>query len=283
MASLFTKAKSTLVQIKNMSPKSTIITLCFSLFVLTAGNAQSSLDKEGGSSPSKEEGKRKMNIVKLNLLPAAFIKNFSFQYERVVTKHFSVALGARFMPATGIPFKDKIITLADVTDPDASNAINKFKMSNFAITPELRLYLSKKGYGRGFYIAPYYRYASFKSDELPIGYTDDSNQQQTITLKGDIKTNSAGLMFGAQWFLGKVITLDWWIIGAHYGTSKGTFVGTTTMTLSAQEQADIQQAIDDFDIPVIKIASSVNANGATVNMSGPWAGIRGGLTLGFRF
>ncbi len=266
-----------------MNPKSAITTFSFCMLLFAFSNAQSSLDKEGNSSPKKETDNRKMNIIKVNLFPAAVIKNYSFQYERVITKHFSIALGARFMPNSGIPFKNRIISIADVSDPDASDAINKFKMSNFAITPELRLYLSKKGYGRGFYIAPYYRYASFRSDELPIGYTDDSNQEQTITLKGDIKTNSTGLMFGAQWFLGKVITLDWWIIGAHYGTSKGTFVGTTTMTLSAQEQADIQQAIDDFDIPVIKIVSSVNANGATVNMSGPWAGIRGGLTLGFRF
>ena len=266
-----------------MNPKSAITSFSFCMLLSAFSYAQSSLDKEGKSSSKGDTEKRKMNIVKVNILPALFIKNFSFQYERVVSKHFSIALGARFMPNTGIPFKDRIIAIADVTDPDASNAINNFKMSNFAITPELRLYLSKKGYGRGFYIAPYYRYASFKSDELPIGYTDDSNQEQTITLKGDIKTNSAGLMFGAQWFLGKTITLDWWIIGGHYGANKGTFVGTTTMTLSAQEQADIKQAIDDFELPVGTITSTVTANGATVNLSGPWAGIRGGLTLGFRF
>lgn len=266
-----------------MNSKSILSTLCVFFFALTVSNAQSSLDKKGNSSSGKGDEKRKMNIVKMNLLPAALIKNFSFQYERVVSKHFSVAVGGRFMPSTGIPFKDKIITLADVTDPDASNAINKFKMSNFALTPELRLYLSKKGYGRGFYIAPYYRYASFKSDELPIGYTDDSNQQQTVTLKGDIKTNSAGLMFGAQWFLGKTVTLDWWIIGAHYGANKGTFVGTTTKALSTQEQADLKQTLNDFSLPVGTITSTVTANGATVNLSGPWAGIRGGLTLGIRF
>ncbi len=266
-----------------MNPKFAFITFSICMLSFAFSNAQSSLDKEGKTSPKEETKSRKMNIVKMNLLPAALIKNFSFQYERVITKHFSIALGARFMPNTGIPFKDRIIAIADVADPDAANAINNFKMSNFAITPELRLYLSKKGYGRGFYIAPYYRYASFKSDELPIGYTDDNNQQQTITLKGDIKTNSGGLMIGAQWFLGKVVTLDWWIGGAHYGSNKGVFTGISSKALTVDEQAEIKQTIDDFSLPVGTIKSTVNANGATVNLSGPWVGIRGGLTLGIRF
>jgi hypothetical protein len=270
-----------------MHTKKTAIALLICMASLPALMAQSTLDEQSGNSKndpaSSGTDQHKMNIVKLNLLPALFIKNFSVQYERVISKHFSVALGLRFMPNSGIPFKDNIISIADITDPDASKAINNFKMSNFALTPEMRFYLGRKGYGRGFYIAPYYRYASFQSDDLPIGYTDDSNQQQTITLRGDIKTHSGGLMFGAQWFLGNAVTLDWWIIGAHYGANKGNFSGTTSSPLSAQEQANLQATLNDFSLPVGTITSVVTANGATVNLSGPWAGVRGGLTLGIRF
>ncbi|MBK8089451.1 MAG: DUF3575 domain-containing protein [Chitinophagaceae bacterium] len=266
-----------------MNPKSAITSFSFCMLLSAFSYAQSSLDKEGKSSSKGDTEKRKMNIVKVNILPALFIKNFSFQYERIVSKHFSIALGSGFMPNSGIPYKDRLISIADITDPDAINSINNFKMSSFSITPEVRFYLGKKGYGRGFYIAPYYRFSSFKSDELPVDYTNSNDQSSTMLLKGDIKTNNGGLLFGSQWFLGKAITLDWWILGVHYGTNKGLFTGTSSTPLTLEEQDNIKQTLDDISLPVGTITSTVNANGATVNLSGPWAGIRGGLTLGFRF
>lgn len=270
-----------------MQPKKNVLAFFVSAVFMLSAMGQTTLDQQAGTSKnqpkqSTEKGEQKMNMIKFNLMGIA-LKNYSFQYERVMNKHISLALGVRFMPNGSLPMKDKIIELADITDPDAVSTFNKLKVSNTAITPEIRFYLSKKGYGRGFYIAPYYRYASFKSDELPFDYTNASNQTNTINMKGDIKTHSGGLMFGAQWFLGKSVTLDWWIVGAHYGSNKGTFVGTTTTKLSTEEKADLQATLDDLSIPVGTLKSVVSDYGATINLSGPWAGVRAGLTLGIRF
>ena len=230
---------------------------------------------------SKPEG-TKMNNVKVNLMPLA-IKNFSLQYERVLTKRLSVAMGFRLMPNTGLPLQNTFLNLLASEEPDAVSTIANLKVSNMAITPELRLYLGKKGYGRGFYFAPYYRYASFKSSELPFNYQNNMGETNTIKLNGKITTHTGGIMMGAQWFLGDYVSLDWWIGGLHFGANKGVFNGTASVPLTAEEQADLKATIDGFELPVGTITSTVNAQGATINLSGPWAGVRAGLSIGFRF
>jgi hypothetical protein len=251
-------------------------------------NAQSSLDQQSGGSkqqPSealKQKAEIKKNIVKINLM-ALGLKNYSFQYERVLSKRVSVALGVRTMPTGGLPFKNNIIETVGSGDPQVTQAINDFKAGNFAVTPELRFYLSKKGYGRGFYIAPYYRFARFNSEELPIEFDADAGGTKTIRLKGDVTTHSGGLMFGAQWQLGKVVTLDWWILGGHYGTSSGTLSGTPSPALTANEQNEIRNIINDFELPLTNITAEVSANNVRAIVDGPWAGVRAGLTIGIRF
>ena len=265
--------------------------LMAALFCCTASllNAQSTLDEQSGGSkqapkeaPKKEKAAIKKNIVKVNLM-ALGLKNYSFQYERILTKKISVAVGVRTMPTGSLPFQDIFVDQFADGDPDLESNIRSLKVGNFAITPEVRFYLSKKGYGRGFYIAPYYRYAKFKSEEFPVDYESGPSTTNTIKLKGDVATHSGGLMFGAQWHLGKVVTLDWWIIGAHYGSSNGTLNGIPSTPLTDQEQQNIRDEIAAFDLPLTKITTEVNANSVTAIIDGPWAGVRGGLTIGIRF
>jgi hypothetical protein len=258
---------------------------------ISSATAQSTLDEQSGGSPAATKkpaatngDNHKMNIVKVNLMALA-LKNYSFQYERVLTKKISIALGVRTMPSSTLPFKDVFVDQFGISDPDndLESTIRDVKIGNFAITPEVRFYLNKKGYGRGFYIAPYYRYAKFNSDELPITYTGDGGTDKTIKLKGDIATHSGGLMIGAQWHLGKVVTLDWWIIGAHYGTSNGTLNGVPSSSLSANEQTDIKNTIESLELPLTKITAEVSANNIKAIIDGPWGGVRAGLTIGIKF
>ena len=48
--------------------------------------------------------------------------------------------------------------------------VNDAKLSNYSVTPEIRFYVGKKGYGQGFYIGPYYRYASFEVKDVNIRF-----------------------------------------------------------------------------------------------------------------
>ncbi len=233
--------------------------------------------------PAKEvKDKGHNNIIKVNLA-ALLLKSYSLQYERVLNKKISVAVQYRTMPTTGLPFKSTILKLVGDEDPDTKRIIDDLRMSNYAITPEVRIYLNKKGYGRGFYIAPFYRYASFTSNDLNVFYTDINNEEQSMKMSGKLNSNTFGLAIGAQSALGKRIVLDWSLFGPHYGSAKGVFKGTASQPLTSDEQNELRQQLEDIDIPLTDKTVDVNANGASLKLDGPWAGYRFTIGLGFRF
>ena len=224
----------------------------------------------------------KMNLIKINLTGIP-IRNYSGQYERVLNKVISVGLSYRNMPEGNLPFKKQILNSIDDNDTESKHIVNNFRLSNYAITPEIRFYFGKKGYGQGFYIAPFYRNAGYEGSNFDVEYTDDNNKDQIISLSGDIKSNTFGVLFGAQWSLGKCLVLDWWILGPHIGGAKGSLIGNSSRALSEADQADIKQILDDFDIPLVNKEVIVNTNSAEMNLDGIFGGLRAGITFGIKF
>lgn len=227
--------------------------------------------------------KIKKNMLKVNLT-ALPLNNYSLQYERILKKSLSVAIAFRVMPNHGIPFKNEILDAIDEGDQDTRDVIEKFRMSNFAITPELRWYVGKKGYGRGFYIAPFYRFASFKANELVFDYENQLGQPSgSVSLAGKLTAHTGGILFGMQYLLGKSICLDISILGPHIGGGSGTLTGNSTQAMTPSEQNDLRQELEDLDIPLTRKTITVNANSATMKLDGPWGGVRSGISLGIRF
>jgi hypothetical protein len=188
------------------------------------------------------------------------------------------------MPSGPIPFKNTIINRVGDGDQETIDQINSLKMSNTAITPELRIYLSRKGYGRGFYLAPFYRYATHDANNVTISYESSPGVQSSIAMTGKLTSNTGGLLIGAQWNLGKSLVLDWWIIGPHFGKGKGELDGRSSVPLSSSAQADLKNELESIDFPFgIKQTVTVDASGAKMVLDGPMAGVRAGLQLGFRF
>lgn len=222
------------------------------------------------------------NYFKVNLA-ALLLKNYSFQYERILSRKISIAIGFRTMPNTSVPFKNYVKEIVGDDDQETEDQIENLRMSSTAITPEVRIYLGKKGYGRGFYVAPFYRYGKYDVKGVDIKYDDGLGGESTMTMSGKLTGNSFGLMLGAQWFLGKHISLDWWMLGPHYGSGKGELTGVASKPLTIDEQADIRETLEDIDIPSTSTSVTVNANGANLKLDGPFAGIRWGLVLGFKF
>lgn len=223
----------------------------------------------------------KLNFIKTNVT-SILLKNYSIQYERVLKKKMSVALSFRVMPESGLPFKSTIRSLIG-DDDDTKDMLEKFRMSNFAITPEVKFYLSKKGYGNGFYISLFYRYARYASNQLPVDFTYDDDTEGTLSLSGKLTTNTGGFLLGVQQMLGKTVCLDIWILGPHAGGGNGKFTGTSDRTLTQSEQDDLRESLEDIDLPLTNASATTNANGGTLKLSGPWAGVRAGLSLGIRF
>lgn len=220
------------------------------------------------------------NIVKLNL-SSLVAKNFHITYERKLTGRISASLGFRTMPKGSLPFKSTFENLVDGTDFN----FNKFEMGNTAFTPEIRFYLGK-GNLKGFYVAPYLRFASFDIT-APIKYTYNNgsgNVTDEAPVAGKIRSTSGGIMFGTQHRIFKVLTLDIWIIGGHYGSSKGDL--TVTKAFNTQQERDAVKAeLDGIDAKPFKFKNAVvTSTGASIQADGPWAGIRGaGINIGFRF
>ena len=222
----------------------------------------------------------KENFLKLNITSLP-LKNYQLQYEHVLTRKLSFALGARLMPSTGIPLKSLVLDAVG-EDQDTREIIEKSRISNVAITPELRIYLGK-GYGKGFYIAPFYRYTNFSTNSITLTYSASNGPERTVSMSGKMTGHTGGIMFGAQWFLGKSISLDWWIVGAHYGTGKGSFTGTPDVPFTPSEQESVRQMLEDIDVPLVDKTVSVSANNVSAKIDGPFGGVRGGILLGFRF
>lgn len=231
---------------------------------------------------NNEEAYIPKNFIKVNLTAIA-LKNYSFQYEHAFTKTVSVALSYRKMPNSSLPFRKEIEDIvADNGDQETINAIRDLRMENYAITPELRFYVGKKGWGRGFYIAPFYRYAEFRANNISFEYGDNPAIQNKIALAGKLTANTGGLAFGAQWAIGKFVVLDWSIIGPHYGGGKGDFSGASNRPLTATEQQELRRELENLDIPLTNKTVFVDASGASMKLDGPWGGIRTAVSLGIR-
>ncbi len=218
----------------------------------------------------------KKNIVKLNVL-ALPLKNISVQYERAVARKISAGVTLRLMPFGSLPFKSTVKGSFD--DEELETQLENAQFGNFAIMPEIRFYLGRKGVFRGFYIAPFASIARYKT-EIDFIYEDDG-VDKTIPMSGKVNTFTGGLMFGAQWKLSKKIYLDWWILGPNAGTAKGDISGR--ISLSPSEQQSLREELDDLDIPLTKFEYEVNAGGADIHVKGPWAGVRSGLCIGINF
>ena len=220
------------------------------------------------------------NVIKVNVASLA-VKNFHFIYERSITKHFSISLGYRFMPKGEVPFESQLEKAID--DPDIN--IPSVQMGNSAITPELRFYLGK-GRMNGFYFAPYARFATFDVT-VPVKYQNTSNPllDREALFSGKITSTSGGLLFGVQRTILKVLKLDIWIIGGHYGSCDGTLNATNiNPPMDAAERADLDNELKNLDVKPFKATGkTTSSTSADVTVSGPWAGVRSGLTLGLRF
>lgn len=240
--------------------------------------ATTSADAQTDSVKTPVGGK---NLVKISLTSLA-LNNYSFIYERKIAKKISLGLGYRIMPEGGFPFKSSFESIID--DEDTYQYIDDLRTSNFSITPEVKFYFGKDVF-RGFYIAPFARYSNFKAS-LPFEYTFEEGgieETKTIPLDAEIKGISGGLLFGAQWKLSRLVYLDWSILGPHYGSADGNIVGKMALNSEAERQAVREEIEDLLDTDEIDKTIVVDKDGANVDLTGPWGGIRASISIGFRF
>lgn len=221
-------------------------------------------------------------IVKVNL-GGLVLRNFGFYGERIINNRFSAVLGVNFMPKGGIPY---INNFDKVTEQDVDGTLSNLKINTFSLIPEIRIYTGS-GYGKGFYVAPYFKYETFGLTDLNVNFNDYEGVERQVNMDGRLATYSGGLMIGYQWLIGKNknFVIDWSIIGVHYGASSGNIHGYVVNGMTEKEQISVRDNLEEKfkDIPMIKYTIAVDSHNANVDVKGPWAFLRGGVSIGYRF
>lgn len=224
------------------------------------------------------------NVVKLNMSNLAFLR-LGLQYERITGPKQSFAFGIGYTPNRGLPLTSTITGGLDEGD-EAITAVESMSYNKITLTPEYRFYIGKSEAPKGFYIAPMLRYSRL-SFENEYTYTTDAGKAHKWNVDGKLSGFGAGVLFGVQWTLGKVITLDWWIFGPYVGTMSAEINAKDNNLLDPltdQDRADIKSNIEDVSIPLWDLSANVQTNKIAVDISGPFYGARFmGLNLGFRF
>jgi hypothetical protein len=228
------------------------------------------------------------NIIKGNLTSFA-LKNYHLSYERSLNHFMSVSASYRYMPKGSLPLQS--IAKKYIDNPAIN--LDLFQMGNNALTFESRFYLGLQKMS-GFYIAPYARFANFDLS-VPVEYTYTPDKSvgavigndpitKTAGLNGTIMSTSYGAYIGLQKQLLTKLVIDIWFIGGHYGNSTGNLSFVAPEKLPSQAVDALQKTLDDTKVSPFELKSKVTQNGATADMKGPWAGIRGlGISLGLRF
>lgn len=253
------------------------ITLCFLIFLFIGVNAN----------PPQALGLMKgnpKNVLKMNLIPIAF-KTYSFQYEHSFMRNLSMCLQVGYN--SEMRLGTYINRILDTVSNDKLNAVRaKFSLTelsttgNTYITPEIRIYLSRKGAPNGFYLAPYYRFTTSKV-HATFNYKDSNNVDIPIVFTGNLNSVRPGVMVGYQKSFLKRLVVDFWLGGVQFGSSKASFDATSDFT-KVDKEGVVQFVEDNFKYgnATVTIDSDTHAK---LDYTGKTNGFRVGLCLGFRF
>ena len=72
-------------------------------------------------------------------------------------------------------------------------------------------------------------------------------------------------------------------IGPHFGISSGNFEAFLHCLFQRQDQQEVEDRLNDIEIPMFEQQVNVTSSGAKMVFDGPWGGMRGGLSLGVKF
>ena len=178
-------------------------------------------------------------VIKMNLSQLAF-KNLSFQAEYGFHKKLSFALGFSYLLGRRMPgfFYDE--------DPYFSAP----SLNGFAVTPELRFYPGAdddKPAPRGFYLAPYFRYAKYSIKQTVSYQETPQSRLYEAEASHSYGGFNAGLMIGYQWIIADHFSIDLWIIGAGYGKAKYSYKWQANdANLTIAQQQDVKEAAEEY-------------------------------------
>jgi hypothetical protein len=223
-------------------------------------------------------------VVKFNL-SGVVIQSYTAQYERVLSPHGSITLSGSYTPnSTPLPFRQALLNQYG-DNPDAKRGIETTLFSKRIGTLEYRFYPAGHA-PTGWYIAPFIRYANMDISNDYTYHSQDGALHQAH-LEASFSAGGAGILLGYQFLMGKHLGLDLWLLGPFYGTNvKAVFKGTDPYwaTLTPADIVKMKSDIDNTQLPLYTVTSSLNLPLITANLSGPYYGVRAfGLAMAYSF
>jgi hypothetical protein len=231
---------------------------------------------------SAQEDKNTVTLERKNVLKFLPVnlpfQSLSFEFERMINAKNSITLGI------GLPNQKSIIGKYGI---DGSSDLKTAELGTMHLRAAYRHYTGKSMLPRGFYIEPYLKYQEIKGAASISGTDSQTNQPYTGDLNAKFNTMNVGLQFGAQFLIGKRISLDFYFLGLEAGMLTGDATAVTNAPTDAINIADdINKAKNDnlpaFIADKITVTQSGNQVNAKVS-SVPYPWIRGGISIGFAF
>lgn len=241
------------------------------------------------SAQSLFEGK---NIIKTTLTDLPF-NQYSVTYERALGRLFSLSFSYKYGPEQNIPILSNI---ASAVGYNGDNNLNIFDLTYSSHTTQIqgRFYVGL-GKMKGFYIAPYFRFANFNvkqpvkfSYNVPVSDGFSINIDTTDIMKGNADAFSFGAAIGYQWQILNKIVIDFSIIGGGYGQINANFESQNSYQLNQNAttalENELNQKLSSLTGYTFKNEIDNNTNKINSRISGPWYSlIILNLAIGIRF
>lgn len=171
------------------------------------------------------------NAIKVNSMALAF-KNISAQYERRLTDHWSVIMGAGYKWGGKIP---KVVGLGEVVITSETAGVR-----GFSLTPEARYYFNFCNCGgshTGFYAGLYTRLTRFYGD-VAFNFWDGS-QYVDVAGAGKMRELGAGIQLGYQFIFKKRFIVDLMFAGPR------TSFNRLTLSVDSDYAAEVIPIIEE--------------------------------------
>ena len=225
------------------------------------------------------------NQIKFNFVPLLW-KTGSLNYERKLSKRWTLGLTANYRPKSDAPFKSYFQKMFGEDGKgylDNAFDIDKLEYGNWWLSPEVKVYLGKSGAFKGFYIAGFFKYENIDIDyDYYLNWEENGlNFNTSLPLEGDLRSWTGGIYVGIQWKIADNWHLDWQIIGGNYGGGK--LEVSVHQELTPEQQNEIRDFAQDIHEELNDVKYEVNNHGAKIWGNIPWAGFRTGLSIGYSF
>lgn len=174
-------------------------------------------------------------IVKTSLV-GDLLGSYNLSAERILNKRFGVELGLGISPlsdATYTAYNLSSLALIKLSDYNREAKGHSLSLAG-------RYYVSKTGYGHGFYFQAAYNYGSMSShgsDKMTLKSGNIANINRTDRMS----YHNIGVGIGAQWLIGKKrnIVLDWNIINLNRNIG---YKDENTYTLRSQQPFTLEDS-----------------------------------------